>query len=47
MNWNEFYEKAINWALTVGPKILIGIVIIFLGLWLIRMLKKWLNNHHK
>ena len=45
MNWNEFYEKAINWVLTVGPKILIGIVIIFLGLWLIRMLKKWLNNH--
>jgi small conductance mechanosensitive channel len=45
MDWNKFYEKAYNWMLTVGPRILLGIVLIFVGLWLIRILKKWLNNH--
>ena len=45
MDWNKFYDKAYTWILTVGPKILIGLVIVFIGLWLIRILKKWLHLH--
>src|SRR4051812_19577224 len=45
MNVDKFYDKAYNWILTVGPRILIGIVIVFIGFWLIRLVKKWLNHH--
>lgn len=45
MDWNKFYNEAYTWVFRVGPKIIIGIVIIFVGLWLIRILKKWLNGH--
>ena len=42
---DTFYDKAWAWLLDVGPKILIGLLVIFIGLWLIRMLKRWLNHH--
>src|SRR5947209_6806145 len=37
-----FYDKAYNWILSYGPKILISIVVLFVGFWLIRIMKKWL-----
>ena len=37
-----FYDRAYNWVLNYGPKILIAIIVFFVGLWLIRVLKKWL-----
>src|SRR6186713_97800 len=45
MDWNKFYTQAYDWLLTVGPKVLLGTVIVLIGLWLIRMLKKWLTLH--
>jgi small conductance mechanosensitive channel len=45
MKLDKFYTQAYDWILTVGPKILIGIIIVFIGIWLIRVLKKWLNHH--
>ena len=45
MDWNKFYTKAYDWILTVGPKILLATIVVFVGLWLIRLLKKWLNLH--
>ena len=45
MDLNKFYERAYNWILTVGPRILIGVLIVIIGLWLIRLLKKWLHGH--
>ncbi|MES2882787.1 MAG: mechanosensitive ion channel family protein [Bacteroidota bacterium] len=45
MNLDKFYDQAYTWILTVGPRILLGIIIVLVGLWLIRFLKKWLNNH--
>jgi small conductance mechanosensitive channel len=45
MNLDKFYDKAYNWILTVGPRILVGILIVFIGMWLIRYIKKWLNHH--
>jgi small conductance mechanosensitive channel len=45
MKLDKFYDQAYNWLLTVGPKILAGLVVIFIGIWLIRLLKRWLNNH--
>jgi small conductance mechanosensitive channel len=45
MKWDKFYEQAYNWLLTVGPRILVGIVVVFIGLWTIRLLKRWMNGH--
>jgi small conductance mechanosensitive channel len=45
MDWNKFYNQAYSWLLTVGPKILVGTIIVLVGLWLIRVLKKWMNHH--
>ena len=45
MNWTKFYNQAYTWILVVGPKIILGIILLFVGLWLIKYLKKWLNRH--
>lgn len=45
MNWAKFYDQAYTWIIRTGPKIILGIVLVFVGLWLIRFVKKWLNHH--
>lgn len=47
MKWEAFYDKAYNWILTVGPRLLIAIIVLFLGIWLIGLLKRALNRHMK
>src|SRR5689334_17753573 len=42
MNFQKLYDRAYDWILTVGPRILIAIVVLFVGLWFIRVFKKWL-----
>lgn len=41
---NKFYNKAYDWIITSGPKVLIGLILLFLGLWLIKLLSKWLTS---
>jgi small conductance mechanosensitive channel len=45
MNWDQFYNQAYTWILTVGSKILLGIIAVIIGLWFVRIVKKWLNTH--
>jgi small conductance mechanosensitive channel len=45
MKWDKFYDQAFNWLMTVGPRILLGVIVVFIGLWFIRFLKSWLNRH--
>lgn len=45
MNWDKFYNQAYTWMITVVPKIILGIIVVILGLWFIRLTKKWLNGH--
>ena len=42
--FGSFYEIAYNWLLSYGPKILLAIIILIVGQWIIRLLKKWINN---
>lgn len=44
MNLNKFYERAYTWILNFGPRILVAIVVLFVGWWLIRTLSKALNH---
>jgi small conductance mechanosensitive channel len=45
MEWSKFYDKAYSWILNFGPKLIVGLVILFVGLWLIKFFKNWLNHH--
>lgn len=41
MNLERFYEHAYDWIIRFGPKFLVGIAVLFIGLWLISQLMKW------
>ena len=44
MNPDILYDKLYNWALTVGPRLLLAIFVAFVGIWLIRQFKKYLKH---
>jgi len=41
---NRFYDKIYDWIITKGPSIIFGVLLLFIGLWLIKLLGKWLAN---
>lgn len=45
MNWEAFYDKAYLWILSVGPRVLLAIFVLAVGVWLIRLLKRALTRH--
>ena len=44
MNLAKFYDKAYDWVIRYGPRFVIGMLVLFVGLWLIKLL---LNRSHK
>lgn len=44
-NWENFYQKAYAWILSYGPRILAAILILFVGLWLIRVFNRFLKRN--
>lgn len=44
MNFDKFYQHAYNWVITYGPRFVIGLIVLFTGLWLIRLLVRWSTN---
>jgi len=47
-NINKLSDKLYTWAIEKGPSFLLGIAILFVGLWLIKLLSRWLTSrmHH-
>jgi len=43
MKADQFYNKVDVWILDKGPSVLLGIAMLFVGLWLIKMLSKWMS----
>jgi len=41
---DKFNAHAYNWLLLSGPKILLGIVVLLIGLWIINLFAKWSHN---
>ncbi len=39
-----FYDKFYDWLLLKGPLILLGITVLLVGLWLIRVFARWMQN---
>ncbi len=44
MNVEKYYDKAYDWLLTYGPRVLLGVIILFVGLWLINLMAKWVKS---
>jgi len=40
----KLYDKAYDWLLAIGPRIVAAIIILFLGIWLIRLAKRRVNR---
>jgi small conductance mechanosensitive channel len=40
----RFYDRAFDWILTVGPRLIIAILILVIGLWLVKVLNRWLKR---
>ena len=45
MEWEKFYDKAIDWVIRVGPRVVIATIALIVGLWLIRILKRWTRTN--
>ena len=43
-DWKSFYDKAFDWLLLYGPRIILALVVFFIGLWLIRIFNRWLKK---
>jgi len=41
---HKFTNRAYDWILVYGPKIILALIIFFLGQWLIRMLNRWFKR---
>jgi small conductance mechanosensitive channel len=39
-----FYDKVYTWILSFGPRLLFAVAVLIVGLWLIRVFKRWLGN---
>jgi small conductance mechanosensitive channel len=44
MNIEKFYSRFYDWVISYGPRFLIGLLTLFVGLWLIRLLSKWSHS---
>lgn len=38
LKWDKIYDTTTTWVITEGPRIILAIICLFLGLWLIRLL---------
>jgi small conductance mechanosensitive channel len=49
MNLEKFYSRAYDFILIYGPRLLLGIAALIIGLWLIKLIVKWIHNgmHNK
>lgn len=45
MKLDQFYNKAYTWILSAGPSFLLGIAILIVGFWLIKLISRWLTAH--
>lgn len=43
--YDKFYDEAYSWVLHTAPGIIIGLIILVVGLWLIRLLKTRMRRH--
>ena len=45
MDLQNFYDQSYQWIITVGPRILLALIVLLIGIWIIRFSKKWFGSH--
>lgn len=45
MDMDKLYDKAYGWILTMGPRLIVALIVVFIGVWLIRLIKRWMTHH--
>jgi small conductance mechanosensitive channel len=43
MDINKFYDRAYTWTLNFGPRLIMALIVLFVGFWLVRVMRHWLN----
>ena len=43
-DWQKFYDKFYSWLITQGPKIVLAILVLLVGIWLVRQMNRWVKN---
>lgn len=44
MDEQKWIDRVYTWALTFGPRILLALGVLIVGMWLIRLFKRWFGN---
>lgn len=44
MNLEKFYTRAYDWIILYGPRFILGITALIIGLWAVRLLIKWFQH---
>jgi len=44
MNVDKVYDRAFTWLLSYGPKVVLGIIVLIVGLWVIKLLVRWAHS---
>ena len=42
--FDEIFKNATDWIISHGPTILFALVILFVGIWIIKIIKKWIHT---
>jgi small conductance mechanosensitive channel len=45
MHKQKFYDEAIAWLVRSGPGFLVGMIVLFVGLWLIKLFLRWSHSN--
>jgi small conductance mechanosensitive channel len=43
-DWRKFYDRAYDWIISYGPRIVLASAVFLVGLWVIRLMNKWLKK---
>src|ERR1043166_886834 len=41
LDLNHIYREVVDWIILFGPRVLFAAAVLFIGLWLIRLFKRW------
>lgn len=44
IDWKKMYDNAMDWLISYGPKILLGVAVFIVGMLLIRVVNRWVKN---
>lgn len=44
MNIQKLYDHAYDWLISYGPRFIIGMLVLFIGLWLIKVAMRWAQS---